>query len=70
MVEPGAATAIRCPACNACLGELRDGVAVVDLHGGHGSRVRRTIIGALEIHCGRRRKDGPCGGVWKSCYTG
>lgn len=56
---------IRCPQCDAILAEVRDGFVVVDVLTGHGSGFRRTILGAVEIRCGRNRKEGPCPGVWR-----
>ncbi len=58
--------AIRCPSCGACLAEVRDGFVVVDILTGHGSRFKRSIVGAVEIRCGRNLKDGPCSGVWRA----
>lgn len=60
-----AVSPIRCPACNATLGELRDGVVVVDLAIGHNSIYRRTILDPAEIRCGKPQKGGGvCPGVW------
>lgn len=60
---------IRCPECHATLGELRNGVVVVELRVGHGSRILRTIRGAMEIECGRNRKEGPCPGIWRAVLS-
>lgn len=63
----GARAPIRCPLCTAVLGEIRDGVVVVDLRTGHGAGFRRTILGAVEIRCGKPRKGGgTCSGVWQA----
>lgn len=57
---------IRCPVCSVCLGELRDGVVVVNLAVGNTSNYRRTIVGAHEIRCGKPRKGGGiCPGIWQ-----